>query len=364
MDFVKEMFKSFYDRYWPLPLFQHPLSDNEINKFNRVVWYCNNSQQPIPDLQKFNSCGEILERDYEDIISHEYHKNGSTAYRVYPCGHAFNDINLLCMIFDHLFMVKPTEENHQKAKEIFNRMAEECLMCAHDDVDAGISVKNIYGIFNGYPGACTTVHIKTTIPKRYLSLLIKGGVYKEGDVVDTNGYRGLGIMICNGTEFEEVPRYEYYPKWSVDKLKKYGYRKLLSGLMWNDCAEFDSFGLENGIEVKSEWYDDSERVAPQVVEKYIFSDGDRTAILHKGVIYLLEKDQNGFFEVKYPFESKEQYEAYVQSNIYLKAKVSDYDYLVFGDSLPYENYKGRVKTRRTIYFTDLNGDNRLNLSSI
>ena len=67
----------------------------------------------------------------------------------------------------------------------------------------------MYQIWNQYSSCCSTIVSKDTIPKIYLPYLTD--IFEEGDVVDTEGYRGTGLYIFINNNFEEVELGEYYP---------------------------------------------------------------------------------------------------------------------------------------------------------
>jgi hypothetical protein len=243
----------FIKKYWPLPAVRIPV---DPKTFKRQVWYCNCSARLIPELQQFNeykgTIGSTTDDDNDQrvLLSDEYYTAGYTNYRVYPNGLAFRDINLLSMLFD--YYIESNFSPPPKTSDM-ERLISKLAIC--DPYNAAISDKlavsgmpslyerenrlsmyEISGLF------CTgTIVQKGIISNLYLPYIT--AEFKEGDVVDTEGYRGMGLKILVPTtstdgkeklQFVDVPRDEYYPQWPLHLLKKYGFRRLIKSLMWGD----------------------------------------------------------------------------------------------------------------------------------
>jgi hypothetical protein len=214
-------------------------------------------------------------------------------------------------------------------------------MCSDTDTHRG-NAKNIYGISGKYVGG--TVHVKTTIPKDMLKYIKP--IYKEGDVIDCGGYRGLDLYIFENNEFNKVMTEGYYPIWGLDRCKKYGYRNLLRGLMWGEQAEFDLIELEHGINITPNGFCYRGKIikikSNHVEESYETNSKDKN----------LTKTKYGeFYKIDNPIKNADEFISYLNMGISLQIKVSDFDYLVVNQEKP--DY---------IYFVDLNMDNRIDLS--
>jgi hypothetical protein len=354
-DIVRKRLHKFHDEHWPI-LVPKTLKDSKIIEFNRIVWYCNISGNPIPDLQKFNKSGIRLEYPTgNEVLSMEFYHRGDKTYRIYPCGHAFLDIHLLCAVFDSCVY----SSNKNKAFEAFKDMDSKCPMCSNDDSCAG-NTKNIYGVSGQYVGG--TVHVKTTIPEDMLPHL--KSVYTEGDVVDTGGYRGLDLYILENDEFKKVETEEYYPIWTLDRAKKYGYRRLLNGLLWNGEAQFDLIELDHGLIItpydEISYQDEQIKTEKEGLKKVIFDEDMATISFEKSMRMIRKVGK--FYRIDKPFESADEFKFYLGLGLPLQIKVSGYDYLTIDPEEEYEYDKGDIRTRQIIYFTDLNGENRLDLS--
>jgi hypothetical protein len=352
-DYIREKLQKFYDKHWPIPRPEVQLSDSKIKAIDRVVWYCNISGNPIPELQHFNRSDVRLEYPTDDeVLSREFYHRGDTSYRVYECGHAFLDIHLLCAVFDACVYFSDKD----RPSKAFEEMGKACPMCADNHSCAG-NVKNIYGVSGRYVGG--TVHVKTTIPKKML-LHIKSE-YTEGDVVDTGGYRGLDLWILEDGEFKKVETEEYYPIWSMERGKKYGYRKILSGLIW-DGAQFDKIELEHGVSLTphSGFMCDGKEVekSDQNLSNAIFNDEELTTCFNREMRTI--KKVGKFYRIMTPFSSASEFIFYIGLDLPLQIKVSDYDLLTI-DPTAESEYDGKISIYTDYYFTDLDGENKLEL---
>lgn len=327
---TKDNLRLFFKESWPLPT-DRSISKDEIAKIDRLIWYCNISGNPIPELQCFNKSNMHLTYPIKKkCLSEQLYHEGATSYRVYGCGHAFLDIHVLCAIFDH-----SAYRSESLRKELVSTLSKGCLICSNvrtSSEDKG----NVYGVSGSYVGG--TVHIKTTIPKKMLPYL--KGLWDEGQVIDTDGYRGIGLYILEAGEFVKVELGEYYPIWTVNRAKKFGYRRLLRGCMWGNDPEFDKIELECDVVIYHYEGFFYQNKAIKV------DNSDTFGYLLKG------KDcEKGFYIIDLPLKEAREYRAYFSLPVSLKIKVSDFDYLVVD----------RTIDKPKIYFTDLNGNNKMSV---
>ena len=224
---------------YPLPKCEHNITHERIKGIGRLIWYCNTSGELIPSLN--NIIGrEVNSEDgndeYDDIT------NNLGSYRVYPCGHAFYN-NMLheflysislaswgwyskgshnggfranIRLLDFVKALEKTSKycplcddqtftftninqsiyNIDFAKEL-EKTSKYCPLCN----DQTFTFKNVtqserinmYNIDSGQGG---TIVSARRIPKKYLTYI--GQEFKKGDIVDTEGYRGIGLYIFNG----------------------------------------------------------------------------------------------------------------------------------------------------------------------
>lgn len=363
---LRSKLQKFYEEYWPIPYPPISPTKSELREIDRLVWYCNISGNPIPELQKYNKANIKLEYPMfteKDLLSVEfYHKNNQNrSYRVYSCGHAFLDIHLLCAVFDAFYY------NHDKSKipKVFEDMRYLCPMCSNQDKNAG-NTQSLYGVSGRYCGG--TVHTKTTIPKKMLPYLKPA--FTNGDVVDTKGYRGTGLKIFENGEFHNVHRYDYYPCWKLEQLQKYGYRKLLTSLIWCGDIQFDKIELEHNLYInydgrlKCDDLSNKTDFSSCTIAMNVTRDEDNLIVTFRDKVRKL-KTVNGLNVMDDNFDSAEEFWYYTTLNHPIKVKVSDYDYLVINtvEKTGYDEY-GEEMYDEVMYFTDLEGNNRVNVSRI
>lgn len=240
---LSAQYKKFIETYYhQIP--NVTISKEKLRKINRCIWYCNISSELINDLQKYNSTDDSqcypVNCDSEDedsdsdsdselsdnLLSVKYFKKGYCEYNVYRCGHCFYYIYMLSEIFDKLRQQNMIGSSDKETKEMINKITEcpFCLDLAHSHRDTDQSY--IYYQFNGL--CCGTINLQNIIPKKYLHRL--GSVFSAGDIIDTNGYRGLGLYIYDDNEFDKLKTEEYYSIITSYIASKYSYIKILNNL--------------------------------------------------------------------------------------------------------------------------------------
>ena len=314
-------FKKFVDKYYPLPLPENIPPKENLKNFKRKIWYCNFTGSLIPELQEYNSSPIGIKGKENESIAGKLYQQGYTYYRVYPCGHSFIDIMLLSMVYDYL---RTVGENFDHELYIKN-LEYKCLLCQNNRNDS----KSLYYLFTSMNMG--TIILRPTIPKKYLPALTDE--FEKGEVVDTGGYRGLGLYIFNGEKFVKTETYEYYPIWSLEYLKLRGYRYYLteSPETWYDELKFEneiSHYMGYGFAKSNTDLDDK-------YEKLVKLD-----------INSFEKEKK-YYLVPYPFSSPNLPNSYLKSDLPLRAKLSEEEYLYFN--------KGEL------YIADKNEDNKVDL---
>jgi hypothetical protein len=92
----------------------------------------------------------------------------------------------------------------------------------------------------------------------------------------------------------------------------------------------------------------------------VFDDDTATVSFEKSLRII--KKVGKFYRIMEPFSSAGEFVFYVELDLPLQIKVSDYDLLTIDPNEEYEYEKGDIETCARIYFTDLNGENRVDLN--
>lgn len=240
--------ENFIKDNYPLKSMKHHLDEDQIKKIKRRVWYCNCSDLAIPELQKYNYEDEA-KYDYvkTDIISCQFYEKGYKNYRIYENGLAFLDIHIVCMLFDYLYEHGRYHDYRQKDVDmILDKINEdECPFAKiknRKDMYKNVGIKSGGTLSKLCFGVQGTILLKNYYCKEYIEHI--ADEFDDGDVIDTKGYRGLGIHIKIGSWFEPVDRREYYPIWPLRYLKKRGYLYYLNE---TEQSCFDELYFDNGI---------------------------------------------------------------------------------------------------------------------
>lgn len=331
---LEPRFKAFLDQYWPLPSVNTILTDNDIKAFKRQVWYCSASGLFIPELQKYNVYPIILTYKQSELLCSKFYQQGYTNYRVYKTGHAFLDIHIIGMLFDYFinsyYSPKPTIEDMMK---YINKLPDY-------ENNPFVNTNNVLDMYKLVTNFSTgTIYVRdTVIPKKAIKYI--GSEFRDGDVVDTSGYRGTGLFIKDGNEFIPVDRREYYPIWPLKFLRHKGYIHYLKNSF---CQYFDELKFENGISfypylgfgpTNLENHNDDKNFD---TKNYIrFNDG-KVQYNHDMQWLILTLNDTGFYDVPYPFANVGQANALMKTDllnsIKFRANISDHDYLVFSKTL-------------------------------
>jgi len=313
-------------------------------ELKRQVWYCNCSGNFIPELQRFNAYPVTLNYKSNGLLCAEYYQKGYTKYRVYKTGQAFLDIHIIGMLFDYFensyYSPKPTQEDLIK-----------CIESLAGDSPFGnvVSRLDMYKKVNKF--SVGTVYLRDVVPKNILRYIISE--CQEGDVIDTDGYRGIGLYIKDGDSFKKVNRHEYYPIWPLKFLKQRGYMHYLKN---TPCTYYDELLFENGISYNQyhspERFSDSKKGADDKLNPnmYIKRENDVVKYYNGDNWISLTMDDDGFYNVLYPFANADQPNSLMKTDlrkeIKFRAKISDHDYLIFSDQ---------------IYISDKNDEDRVEL---
>ena len=330
----KEAYNYMLDEY-PLPKCKQSVTPEQIKKIGRLIWYCNASGILIPSLNKIIGL-EVNSEDYfyddgdDESVDDESGDDESVddlgPYRVYPCGHAFYDDMLHEFIYSTSLSSYGGSRNGSFRANIrllkFVKALEKtwwyCPLCYNQTFTfSNVIQSERINMYSTDPGQGGTIVSARLIPKKYLTYISQE--FKEGDIVDTEGYRGLGLYIFNGIRFESVPRDEYYPIWDLYYLKLRGYHYYLTAFKIYDELKFEngiSFNPDNGFY--------------QMIRCTVMLDDDDIS----SVCSANDSGCNAN-EVPYPFESSKQANTYVHSSTRVKAKISDHDWLFLGKNQAY-----------------------------
>ena len=326
---METKFKAFLDKIWPLPDVKDPPTAMEMIEFRRQVWFCNCSGNFIPELQRFNGYPVTLEYKSNGLRCAEYYKKGYTRYRVYKSGQAFLDIHIIGMLFDYVenpnISPKPTQEELLK-----------CIERLSGDAPFGkvADRMDMYKVVKKF--STGTVHLRDALPKDILRYI--ASECQDGNVIDTYGYRGLGLYIKDGDRFKKVQRHEYYPIWPLKFLKRRGYRYYLKN---SPCTDYDELLFENGVThfpYGYFGYSEAETNFNKLGHSmYVKREGDVVRYHNEGEWISLTMDDDGFYNVPYPFLTYDQPNALMKTElrkeIKFRARISDHDYLVFSDEI-------------------------------
>ena len=240
---VANRYDIFIEKFYPIAPRNNILSQ-ELDNVKRCVWYCNFSGRLVPELQSHNTVNHAVNdasSDDDDVyLSSVYLNNGYRDYNTYQCGHCVYLIYYLSTIFDYInsnynnmTIVRKNGMEMNYAKKLVDRL-NACPICKNNTINR----KNIYMINNDLHTG--TIIVKNTIPKKYLHLL--KSEFTEGDIVDTDGYRGIGLYIFFNKQFKKLNVDEYYAIIPKNITDKYGYitiLKNLSNVSFNGKPEFD-----------------------------------------------------------------------------------------------------------------------------
>jgi len=378
MDDTSVKFSQFVDKYWHLASLKpkdQPTEDDLMN-IKRGRWYCNFTGKPVKELQKFNAvdnfevtfyseddddCYDDDESDDDDTdhprLSEQFYKKGYDSYHVYKCGHCFIDIYLLSGLFDYVnscysTMIDLREEGedavHEHVDKHLRSYYTECLCCqgkrTEDDRLSLYTTSTSLDIG-------TIIRRDCVIPKKHLGAI--SHEIKEGDVIDTDGYRGIGLYIYEGGQiYSKVPTGEYYPIWPIENLKSRGYLYYLTETP-ESC--FDELPFENDIRAIYNgdhlvFIDDDNDEAWEFDEKNnqitVNLTNEKIAMISNDEQELsVEKMENeDYFKMPYPFYRAKQANLLLYSGLPLKAQLTQNEYLVFKDRNTYiETLDGKIK---------------------
>lgn len=176
------------------------------------------------------------------------YKNGYNSFRVFKCGHAFLNINLISGFFDRLKDPKRTLET------VFSQ----CVICTDKNTWDHKENKRLsmYGLGTVFDTG-TILRPRMVMPEDFFCLGALAHELKVGDVLDVAGYRGTNLLIYEGKhQYLQVNTEEYWPIWPLQYLRLRGYLYYL-----NFMERFDAllFGNEVCLYSYSEKFKDDEK---------------------------------------------------------------------------------------------------------
>lgn len=308
--------KQFVEKYYPLTSEQ----EHEPKEFNRIIWYCNLSETLIRELNDV----QVEPKDEKSTADFIY-KEGYDHYRIYECGHLVLDTYLILSLFDNLNYNWSPKWTLDQVEKLLEQSKTKCPCCA------GLS-DNMYIISNSL--CVGTVIVGDIIPKRYLKFLTS--LYKKGDVVDCEGYRGTGLYMFDGIEFKQIRTESYYPMIPLEYNKLRGYT-----YYWKIVDACDLLLFENNIAFTpggGEFYsfdcnkikliDDDDQEDDDDGENYDQDDDDDD---QEETDDDDDVTDNKLKEIPYPFTDVKLLNRCLKSKKLYKAKLNDYETMVFGN---------------------------------
>lgn len=338
--------KKFADKYYPLK------GNDAINpeETKRLVWYCNYTGIFIPELQEKYGCQIDFKEEDDENLCFELNliKAGYTNYQVYPCSHCFLDVSLLCALYDNINFCWSPKFSEERAKQIINNL-DKCPICnpVQKSVLKSLNKNNYdeklipYIVSNEL--ITGSVILRPIFPKKYIHHLADLHVFEEGDLVDVDGYRGIGLYILDDDgKFKQVKTGEYYPGWPIKWLKKRGYRYYV-----DTCIYFDAIPFEDNIYLapdgKFRKTDQNKfcLVEPPTVDDGFIDDSLQEEHKQTGENSDEENEAENKEDfsseiidcetISYPFEDVLQLNLFRKSKKTYKAKLNDKEYLVFSN---------------------------------
>lgn len=334
-------FKTFLDNYYSLPdTFTETI---DLNNFPRALWYCNISGVLIPELQTKYSDLEIDLQDLEpeQSLASDFYQGKLTEvaynkYRVFPCGHCILDVYYLSSLYDNMNFNWSPPFTIEKVEKCIQRLLEKCPICDTNVYDPD----KVYLVSNRL--TLGTVILKSIIPLKYLKYL--SSIFEPGKVIDTDGYRGIGLyLLDDDQQFKKIPIENYYPIWSLKWLKKKGYAAYVN------LTDFDALPFENGIYLTMErvFYNacnskvfelNSDEELQTEENDYVSPETTCAPRNYQEKINLQEAA-----EMTYPFEHSRRVNEYLKSGKLFKARLNEFEYLVFEKTYPYvTNFEGEI----------------------
>jgi len=332
-------YTAFIGKYWPLPSGPR-LTEQEMYDIKRPVWYCNNSGMYVPELQKYNATEYVgkyndttdttcrcktayfrvdeqeraEEEADESCLSIRFYRNGHTNYHVFKNGLCFLDIHLLSAAYDYI-----NSNFHPKPKE------EEVMKHIHA-ICQGKGVEHITDMMSLVTDMSTgTIIVKPYVPHHILKHLALTAKY--GDMVNTEGYRGTGYHVFNGTDFCSVEREEYYPLWAYSYLNERGCRYYT-----NDYFDALMFGKV--------YYSSYGAFGPPIAAADIILDSNKNVIHYNGkdIKSCGENEEGHVYETPFPWESRAEPDTLLNltamnPDITIKVKVTKHDHMIFSEGM-------------------------------
>lgn len=359
--------------------YPYAFDEEKIIKLRRNRWFCNLTEIPIAQLQKYNAIddfrfflnnGEEFEKLEEDVqvqvqvqdcISNRLMKEDPKycSFRVFDCGHCFYDVHLISAVLDKLNYCYDTSQQIRKngtdaivahlnssLSEVFGN-----CMCKNYKHNSN-SKLNLYCRFNNF--SCGTIILSDVITKCNLGAIIPE--LMVGDVVDINGYRGTGLIMYLGMKmFEYVYRFEYYPIWLLHWTELRGYFYYLNlGKDRFYCEGIDFRSLTGNGYIRYEPFDPSFSDGCDEF-KYIQTDAEPTKNTHdepkmiditdgKLVIHSNNSDkcwtfdspdEDGYYQMSYPFIDANHAICLLRSNCRFKTQLPTKETLIFREGSLY-----------------------------
>jgi hypothetical protein len=196
-------------------------------------------------------------------------------------------------------------------------------------------LRSMYYLYTSFdPDENTQSHI---LPEKCLDHVLN--LYNDGDVINTDEYRGVGLYICvkgsTISHFQQVPCGEYYPIWPLEYLKLRGYRYYLKFYEYYDELHFeDDIVLISGL---NKFCPKSDKIDRHHIE---YNEGDDFPDRP------LRFDIARFEEVPYPFTSVDIVNNYSEQRSRKYARLNAEEILVFYD---YELVLAKTNGRKPIY---------------
>lgn len=335
-----DKFYRFVDENYPI------ISDVPIGDTQRKIWYCNVSGVFIPELNN-EKIHEEQDLGPLSLAAHDLFNNkGYRHYNIYPCGHCVLDVYFLAVIFDKMQFPWHPEWTEKNAIETIERTTKMCPMIdtptRSNYYHVSVKLLNEQDFLN-----------PLIIPERYLKYITH--IFKEGEVVSTNGLLDTDLFILYNSEFKRVRIGEYYPIWPLKFVKIRGYRYYLNV----NNGGFDSLPFDNDVVFLgsvNKFYP-AERVKSEP------GDGDNNIIYDELYMDDLQTIRNNneykleiperfnfslFTEAPYPFPNCETANSYIKTGARFYSVLNKKETLVFFE--------------RTLIMTNPDGENMIILT--
>lgn len=253
----------------PAVEFDNAVVDVSMKKDDQVGEEGDEEEQPADDVSNEAESQNEAESEGDDHaevpLSQQLWNRGHDTHHVFACGHCFGDIYILSGMFDYLrypyahiqdLKVKGAQAVDEYIVKKLTSYFTSCMYCNYDFKPPALYNQQLvkYGL-SCHLSCGTVIRSPLMVPKRLLGAL-RHELQKD-DVVDTQGYRGVGLYLYHGDgKFEHLEPDEYYARVPLVCLQRRGYLYYL-------CASPQTtwvFGFGNGVVMNqyADFYDDGE----------------------------------------------------------------------------------------------------------